>query len=131
MEYLEQKEKHEKELNEFTGMFFAFSEEQLEKGMLKVNASTESELASIGAGCYILKSKVQSFKDMLDRHDAEKKQIKENQRNLLEAFVYELKNHEYCITWDINDALEVLGLKVEEVPPEILEEAKLLANQTD
>ena len=30
-------------------------------------------------------------------------------------FNYELANHEYCITWDITDTLESLGLTREDI----------------
>ena len=34
---------------------------------------------------------------------------------IFDMFVYELANHEYCITYDLEDTLDALGLTPEEV----------------
>lgn len=130
MKYTEQKETHAKELNEFPGLFFAFSAEQLKKGIERVGASPEDKVVSIGGGGYLLNSKVREFEEMMERHEAEKKEIKKDPKILLEALIYELNNHEYSYTQDVSDALAALDLTIEEVPPEILKMAKLAASES-
>ena len=56
-----------------------------------------------------------------------KKNRKKEEKFLLEALAYELRNHEYCITYDPSDALDALGLKREDVSQKIMKEACLLA----
>lgn len=127
MNYTDLKNKHQREVNEFTGIFFAFSNYQFAEGLAKLNLPEGEKVVSIGGGGYVRKTKVQDFIDMLDRHDEERKQIKKDRKLLLDALVYELNNHEYGYTGDIEPALEVLDLKFEDVPADILTKAKRLA----
>ena len=64
---------------------------------------------------------------MLERHSQERKQRQKDEKFLLESLVYELNNHEYCITCDTTEALESLGLVKEDVNPAILKKACLVA----
>lgn len=119
------KAKHSKEFGELEGIFFAFSNEQFIEGMEKIGLKKEDthEICSLGAGGYMLKSQKEAFKAMLDRHDAERKAFRKDQKNLFDALVYELNNHEYCITYDVMPALDALGLTREEVDPAMLKRA--------
>lgn len=128
--YSELKAKHSEELNAFDGMFFAFSDSQFAEGLARLNVEKENlkaNIVSIGAGGYLLKSKVKDFTEMFKRHNLEMKQLKKNHKDLLEAITYELRNHEYCITYDVTDALEALGLDLDDVPADILSKAKKAA----
>lgn len=127
MNYNDLKNKHRKEVNEFTGIFFAFSNEQFTKGLEKLNLPEGEKLVSIGGGGYVRKTKVQDFIDMLERHKSERKQIKKDRKLLLDALAYELRNHEYGYTRDVTDAIEALDLKLEDIPADILTKAKKLA----
>jgi len=129
--YYELKEQQSKELNDFEGIFFAFNNAQFEKGMVKIGLRKEDtkQIYSIGAGGYILKTRMQAFKNMFDRHSAEKAELKKDRKLLLDALIFELNNHEYCITWDISDALEALELKKEDIDPAILKKACKIASQ--
>jgi hypothetical protein len=126
--YNQIKADHQKEMSLFEGIFFAFSNDQFKEGVKKVGASKDNPIVKIGAGGFILKNKVKAFKDMLARHEAERKQIRKDRKVLLEALVYELRNHEYGYTYDIEPALEALDLKIEDVPANILKKAKKEAN---
>ena len=60
---------------------------------------------------------------MFKRHEIERKELKKDVKKLFDALVYELNNHEYCITYDVTDALESLGLTKDDVDPVILKKA--------
>ena len=123
--YVELKRKHEKEVNDFKGLFFAFSDKQLKEGMESVGLTINdlNKIYSIGAGGYILKERSKDFKDMFDRHNEERKELKKQEKLLIEALVYELKNHEFCITLDPQDALDSLDIERKEIDPKILKKA--------
>jgi len=124
--YQELKKRHSNEWSEFKYIFFAFSNEQLAEGLSKFNA-TAKDIYSIGSGGFVLKSHRQELSDLMDKHVSELEQNKKDRKFLLESLVYELKNHEYCITYDITDALEALDLTIEDIPADILKKAKRLA----
>lgn len=120
-----------KEMNEFKGIFFAFSNDQFKEGMEKVGlASTDTKLIfSLGAGGYILKTRANNFGNMLKRHTQELKDLRKSEKELVKAIAYELSNHEFCITGDVTDALEILNLTIEDTPKEILKKAIKLHNK--
>ena len=116
--YVELKERQQKEVNEFP-MGFAFSNEQLKEGMEKLNVSSTDELLSIGAGGFIRKTDREAFKNMMARHNKEFNEAIEADTTgegfIYQMFNYELANHEYCITWDVSDTLESLGITREDI----------------
>jgi hypothetical protein len=124
--YSELKQAHREEFNAFEGIFFAFSNPQFAEGMAKVGLQPEdtAKVSGIGAGGYILKTRVAALKELLNRHDEEMKQLRKDHKQLLAAIVYELGNHEYCITHDPTDALEALDLTLADVPADLMEKAK-------
>lgn len=121
--YQEQKARHHKEFGAFDGIFFAFSNEQMAEGIRKHNVSETNKIVNIGAGGFVLKNRLQEFKDLIARHEAERAQLRKDEKELIAAIVYELQNHEYCITGDVTDALEALDLTRETVRPDILKKA--------
>ncbi|WP_290063493.1 DUF7659 family protein [Paraclostridium bifermentans] len=118
--YRELKEKQGKELNEFP-MMFAFSNKQFAEGMAKLGLKENetNKLLSIGAGGFIRKSDRKAFDDMFVRQEKElKKAIAEDLTGegfIYNMFNYELGNHEYCITWELDETLNTLGLTMEEI----------------
>jgi hypothetical protein len=121
--YQELKKRQHDEFGAFEGIFFAFSNEQMKEGIEKHGVNENNKIVNIGAGGFVLKSRLQEFKDLIARHEAERKELKKNEKELIEAIAYELANHEYCITWDVTDALDALGLTRETVSPDILKKA--------
>lgn len=74
------------------------------------------KIYSIGGGGYIRKSDSEAMDKMFKRHELERKMArKHGDEYLFEMFNYELANHEYCITYDLTDTLDALGLTIEEV----------------
>ena len=124
--YQELKTRHENELNAFEHIFFAFSNEQLEKGLERLNTDTKS-IFSLGGGGYVLKSHAKDLNALFTGHDQELKEHRKSRKNLLESLVYELRNHEFCITYNVTDALDALGLALVDIPKDILNKAKKLA----
>ena len=127
MNYNDLQNKHSEEFDKFEGLFFAFSNDQFKEGLAKLNLSEGEKVVSVGAGGYVRKTKVDELTSMIDRHKEEKEQFKKEKKNLLDCLAYELRNHEYGYTYDVTDALEALGLKLEDIPADILKQAKKLA----
>lgn len=122
MKYTQLKEKHSKQLDNFEGIFYAFSNEQFAEGMKKIGLAENetSKIYSLNHGGYILKERAEAWADMLINQTRELEEFLSDDNNLFDALVYEYNNHEYCITWDNTDALESLGLKESDVSPEML-----------
>ena len=120
MKYLKLKEKHQKEVNDFP-FGFAFSNEQFEDMMKKFGLKEKDtdKICSIGAGGYIRKSDSNAFDEMFKRHRKEiEDEIEKDKKGtgfIYEMFRYELSNHEYCITYDIEPTLDALGLTLDKI----------------
>jgi len=104
--------KEEKERNEFKGIFFAFSDNQLKKGMEKLGLKENDfdKIISVGGSGFVLKGKVQEFEKLFSQSGKMEEMLKE-ESFLVDAFYSELANHEYAVTWDTYDALEALGME--------------------
>jgi hypothetical protein len=131
--YTELKKRQQNELNEFEGIFFAYNNDQFAEGMIKVGYDNldnpKDKIYSLGAGGYIRKDRSKAFHAMFERHAEERKQRNKDEQFLVESIAYELANHEYCITRDVTDALNALGLSREELPQGILKKAISRANR--
>ena len=116
MNYHEFKEKSG-DLSNFKGLFFAFNNDQLDEGMKKIglDPSETSKICSIGAGGYILKTEVKKLIKFFENRDKVFWEHMKDPEFAFSAFNYELGNHEYVITCDPTDALDALGLTIEEV----------------
>lgn len=118
--YLILKRKQQEEVNNFP-MVFAFSDKQFEEGMEKLGltATDTSEVYSIGGGGIIRKTDSKTFGDMLEMQKKEMDEAIEADTTgdgfIFDMFSYELANHEYSYTWDIEPTLDALGLTIDEV----------------
>lgn len=116
--YTELKSKHQAEVNAFP-MFFAFSDKQFEEGMAKfgLTITDTDKIYKLGStGGFYLRSDSQKLKDMFERHAKEMDDaIKNDDQFVYEMFLYELANHEYCITYDFEPTLDACGLTEDEV----------------
>jgi len=70
----------------------------------------QKELYSIGGGGYIRKSDSKALSDLVIRLDAEMKTAMEDKQFMTDAIRYELANHEYCITHDPTQTIELLDI---------------------
>lgn len=130
--YAELSAKHQAEVNAFPFMW-AFSKKQFEEGMAQLGLlpTDTDKIYSIGSGGYIRKTDSDALAAMMDRHAAERQAAIDADTTgegfILDMFTYELDNHEYCITWDLEPTLDALGLTVEEInaSPALLHGLKL------
>lgn len=118
--YYELKEKHQGEFNKFP-CFFAFSNKQFDEGMEKLGLNkddTDKIYRGIG-GMFYRKTDSKTLKDMLNRHEKEmEKAINEDiagENFVKQMFSYELANHEYGCTYELDVVLDSLGLTYEEI----------------
>lgn len=134
--YAEMQEHHQMEINAFP-MFFAFSQKQFEEGMksLGLEPSATDQIYSLGNGGYYKKSDATKLHEMFRR-------FKQDQEDAISAdttgegfifdmFSYELDNHEYCITLDLEDTLDAIGMTQEEISasPRLKRGLKLALNR--
>lgn len=113
--YKELKATHQKEMNEFP-LGAAFSNEQFKEMMEKwgLTENDTDKIYSIGCGCFIRKSDSQRFHDLMERFELEEKAFRKKKKNAIDQFYYELGNHEYCITHDLEPTLNACGITLEE-----------------
>jgi len=119
--YVELKDRHQKEFNSFP-IQFAFSNEQFEEGMAKFGLSpndTDKVYRFSNTGGFYLRTDAPRLHEMLNRHDKEMQdaiaQDTTGERFIFEMFYYELANHEYIITHDVAYTLDALALEPEDV----------------
>ena len=91
MMYREFKEMKQKEFNALPTMF-AFSKAQLEEQMQKLGTN-KSEIVNLGYGMFMRKQDVYLLDAFEGKYEAMQKELMENDDFLLDAFLYELRNH--------------------------------------
>jgi hypothetical protein len=120
IKYLEIRQENQKRFNEFSKNFiywiFAFSSKEFDDQLKEYNL-TKDDIISIGAGGFIKKEHKDLYLELLKniKRNNAFQQIKHDDIEVKKAFIYELSNHEYCVTYDVNDALEALGITEEEI----------------
>ena len=118
--YQEMKDRQQKEFDAFP-MRAAFSQQQFQNMMEKwgLTVNDTDKICSIGGGCYIRKADKDALIALINKTAAELKNAITADTTgdgfIFDMFVYELANHEYCITYDLEDTLDALGLTPEEV----------------
>ena len=118
--YQEMKDRQQKEFDAFP-MGAAFSNQQFQQMMEKwgLTVNDTDKICSIGGGCYIRKTDRESLRDLINRLNNEKENAIAADLTgdgfIFDMFVYELANHEYCITYDLEDTLDALGLTAEQI----------------
>lgn len=118
--YSELINKQQNELDNFP-IHFAFDEKQLNEGLkeLGLNENETDKIIGIGAGGFIRKSDLETFTEMMQRHRKEFQNEIENDTTgenfIKDMFLYELANHEFCITYELDDTLDAVGLTIEDI----------------
>lgn len=118
--YEELKTRQEKEMNAFP-LGACFSKQQFEEMMTKWGLTTTDtdKIYSLGGGCYIRKSDHTAFHEMLKRFKKERSEAIAADTTgdgfIYDMFLSELANHEYCITYDLEETLDVLNLTIEQI----------------
>lgn len=93
-------------------MFFAFSDAQFAEGMAKIGPAKEDtkQIFSLGGGGYIKKTDSHLLEKALEENEIDRKSVIADDKELLNAIVYELGNHEYCITGDSEPTCSALDI---------------------
>jgi hypothetical protein len=119
--YLDLKREHQKEVNNFP-IAFAFSGEQFKEAMKKLGlepTDTDKVYSMRGTGGIYRKTDAPALREMFDRHAREMQEAIDADLTgdgfIFDMFSYELANHEYGYTWDIEPTLDALGLTLDEV----------------
>ena len=118
--YQEMKDRQQKEFDAFP-MGAAFSNQQFKDMMKKwgLTVNDTDKIISIGGGCYIRKTDKEALCALINRLNNEKENAIAADLTgdgfIFDMFVYELANHEYCITYDLEDTLDALGLTAEQI----------------
>lgn len=118
--YLALKQKHQDEVNNFP-MMFAFSNKQFKEGMEKLGLqeTDTDKIYSIGGGGYIRKTDSKALSELFERHEKEMQAAIDDDMTgdgfVFQMFNYELGNHEYTYTRDVEPTLDALGLTLKEV----------------
>ena len=120
MKYVDFKEKNDKAFHDFISknVFFAFSDEQFKEGLKKFNIK-ENEVADklyryVGGG-FMLKSAAKEEKEILKRQHRIANKYFNNYKNLVDALVYEMFNHECGYTGSYTEGLYALGYGFEDL----------------
>lgn len=119
--YRELKDKHQKEIDNFP-FFFAFSNKQFEEGMKKLGLDPKDtdKIYKLGnTGGFYRKTDSDMLHEMFDRQHKEMADAiaadTTGEGFIYDMFMYELANHEYCITYDYEATFDACGLTEEEV----------------
>ena len=122
--YLELRNRQQKRFDDFCYKyaFFAFSREQLLKGFKKLGITEEEaadKLYSMGGGGYYLKEKAAEFNSIITLGDKERREAaadpETGDKYLFQMFYFELNNHEYSYTGEMEETLDSLGYTLEDV----------------
>lgn len=118
--YVELMNDHQKRVNALPVMY-AFNQQQFNEGMerLGLAPADTDKIVSIGMGGFIRKTDKDLYINTFKQIDQEMKDAiaadKDGTGFIKEMFRYELANHEYCITYDLEPTLDALGLTVDMV----------------
>lgn len=119
--YRELRDRQQKEFNELP-LGFAFSDKRFDEMMEKWGLDPEKDLdkiCRIGGSGFIQKKDRAHFREVVKRQDTEMETAKASDKDgtgfLYQMFLYELDNHEYGYTGDLEDTLDCLGLTWEEL----------------
>lgn len=113
--YKELKDRQQQEVNNLP-IYWAFGDRQYQELLIKLNKTDEEikqECFGIFGGLAFIKDKELIYSTFKKHREELKEKLNNDNDFLKEALIYELGNHEYIITYDLGDTLEVLGLSRE------------------
>ena len=114
--YAEMKKRHQEEVNALP-MYWAFTEERFDEVGLTKNDT--DKLCRAPGGGFCLASDAQMIADTLIRHRKELEAAIEADATgddfVKDMFMYELRNHEYTYTCDVEETVESCGFTIEQV----------------
>lgn len=120
-EYAALKQRQQEEINAFP-MMFAFSNKQFSEGMAKLglNVDDTDKIYRLGnTGGYIRKTDSEALHQLMAKHDKELNDAiaadKTGEGFIFQMFNYELANHEYNYTGDLEDTLDALDYTPDQI----------------
>lgn len=122
--YCEFRKEQDETLNEFLQLktIVAFSKESLNDRMREKGISEDDfvkEWVQVVGGTFMRKSDIPRLEEIARESDLElRRRILDDLNGdgfILDMFYYELSNHEYCITKDSSETLEILGISEDEI----------------
>lgn len=116
MKYLNLVNAQQQELNDFPIMW-AFNKEQYAEALQKlgVKETEQDEVVTIGSGGIMRMKDVPAFHEIIKRHKREREEAFKDDDFAYDAFLYELANHEFCITFDYEPTLDALGINLKDL----------------
>lgn len=113
-QYEEFKNRYQKEINALP-LHFAFSDKQFKDQMNKMGLDPDKKedmekLVGIPAGGFMLKDDYPKFEDWSKRQSEEYTEKSKDMSFMYDAFIYEMRNHEYGYTYDDTDFLQALDI---------------------
>jgi hypothetical protein len=112
--YSQMSQRHQKMVNDFP-IGFAFNSEQFEDAKKKLGVKNDNELYSIHGGGFIRQTDADKYIKMFLTISKETEEAMKDFEFAVQAFVYELNNHEYNYTGEVEDALHALNLTQEDI----------------
>lgn len=118
--YQELTDRHQKEVNAFP-IGFAFDDKQFEQSMNKLGLTKHDtdKVYRIGGGGFIRKEDGPKLNDMTQKHNKEFQDAIDSDTTgegfIKGMFDYELANHEYIVTYDIEDTLQAVNLTLTDI----------------
>ena len=119
-DYAKMKRRQQEEFDAFP-MRFAFSEKQFAEAMEKLGlkpTDTDKIYKAPGGGFY-RREDSQRLAEMMDRFEKELEDAiatdKTGDGFIYQMFLYELNNHEYGYTWELDETLDALDLTMEDI----------------
>lgn len=119
--YAEMKKAHQERINALP-LMFAFSEKQFKEGMERwgLTENDTDKIYKLGStgGFYQRKDSTLIFSTFEQNENEMSEAIQADQDGtgfIKDMFLYELANHEYCITYDLEPTLAALNLSEDDV----------------
>ena len=113
--YRDMTNRHQAEVNALP-IYFAFSEKQFKDMLLRMGVSNpKAELYRSAGGGFYRKADAKLVRSTFARVAKELRDaLTTSYEFAVDAFRFELANHEFCITYDLDDTIGALGLVIED-----------------
>lgn len=111
MKYVELRKQHQDKVDALP-LKFAFSKEQFKSAMSELGLTEKDtdKISWIGLGGFCLKTDKEAVDRVFDETYDEMNKAMRDDEFCIDAIEYEMKNHEYALTYDMDEVLESLGL---------------------
>lgn len=114
--YAEMKKRHQEEVNALP-IYWAFTEERFDEVLkeLGLTKNDTDKLRRAPGGGFCLASDAKMIADTLIRHRKELEADATGDDFIKDMFLYELRNHEYTYTCEVEETVEACGFTMEQI----------------